>query len=292
MRKFAVLFAATALAGCVNLAPDHVRPPLATDAHYPQGFENDVTLGQRATDVAWRDFFADPQLEALIARAIERNRDLAVAVARIEEARGLYRIQDADRLPTVGASADAVRSRGPSPSGPGTDTSNRYSVGVGVTSFELDFWGRVKNLSEAARSQYFATQQAERAFRLTLVRDVASTYFASHGAEEQIELAEATVTSRREGLRIAKLRLDAGVTSALDYRQSETLLTQAETQLASLKLAKAQADNFLAVLVGGPLPADLPAALPLAAQSSPPTLSAGLPSDLLVARPDIVAAEQ
>ena len=115
-----------------------------------------------------------------------------------------------------------------------------------------------------ARSQYFATQQAERAFRLTLVRDVASTYFASHGAEEQIELAEATVTSRREGLRIAKLRLDAGVTSALDYRQSETLLTQAETQLASLKLAKAQADNFLAVLVGGPLPADLPAALPLA----------------------------
>lgn len=292
MRKFAVPFAAIALTGCVNLTPEHVRPPLATDAHYPQGFENDVRLGQRATDVAWRDFFADPQLEALIARAIERNRDLAVAVARIEEARGLYRIQDADRLPTVGASAEAARSRGPSLTGAGTDTSNRYSVGVGVTSFELDFWGRVKNLSEAARSQYFATQQAERAFRLTLVRDVASTYFASHGAEEQIELAEATVTSRREGLRIAKLRLDAGVTSALDYRQSETLLTQAETQLASLKLAKAQADNFLAVLVGGPLPADLPAPLSLAAQSSPPALSAGLPSDLLVARPDIVAAEE
>lgn len=292
MRKILALFAATALTGCVNLAPKHERPALSTDAHYPEGFANDVAPGQRATEVAWQDFFADPQLEALIARAVARNRDLAIAVARIEEARGLYRIQDADRLPTVGASAEATRSRGPSLSGPGTDTSNRYSVGVGVTGFELDFWGRVKNLSDAARAQYFATQQAERAFRLTLVRDVASAYFSSRGAEEQIALAEATVTSRREGLRIAKLRLDAGVTSALDYRQSETLLTQAETQLANLQLVKAQSDNFLAVLVGGPLPAGLPAPLPLAAQSRPPALSAGLPSDLLVARPDILSAEE
>ena len=292
MRNLAILIAATALAGCANLAPPHVRPPLPTDTQYPDGFANDVAPGQRATEIGWQDFFADPQLAVLIARAVERNRDLAIAVARIEEARGQYRIQDADRLPTVGASAGATRSRGASLTGVGTDTTNRYSVGVGVTSFELDFWGRVKNLSDAARSQYLATGQAERAFRLTLVRDVASAYFASRGAEEQIRLAEATVTSRKEGLRIARLRLDAGVTSALDYRQSETLLTQAETELASLRLAKAQSDNFLAVLVGGPLPADLPAPLPLAAQSSPPALSAGLPSDLLVARPDILSAEE
>lgn len=294
MRNLAVLIAATALTGCVNLAPPHTRPELSTEAQYPAGFANDVALGQRATDIAWRDFLADPRLEALVARAIERNRDLAVAVARIEEARGLYRIQDADRLPTVGASAEAARSRAFSALSvpPGPDASNRYSVGVGVTSFELDFWGRVKNLSDAARSQYFATQQAERAFRLALVRDVASAYLASRGAEEQITLAEATVKSRREGLRIAKLRLDAGVTSALDYRQSETLLTQAETQLASLKLARAQSENFLAVLVGGAMPADLPPPVSLAAQSTPPALSAGLPSDLLVARPDVLAAEE
>ncbi len=116
--------------------------------------------------------------------------------------------------------------------GPGTDTTNRYSVGVGVTSLELDFWGRVENLPKPRAARYLATEQAERAFRLALVRDVASTYFSSRGAEGQIELAEATVVSRKEGLRIAKRRLDAGVTSALDYRQSETLLTQAETQLA------------------------------------------------------------
>ncbi|MEQ8310193.1 MAG: efflux transporter outer membrane subunit [Sphingopyxis sp.] len=293
MRKAILLLAATTtLAGCVNMAPNHERPPLATAADYPAEFAGDVALGQRATDIAWHDFFADPRLEALIAQAIERNRDLAVAVAQIEEARGLYRIQAADRLPTVGASAEATRTRGPSLTGVGTDTNNRYSVGVGVTSFELDFWGRVKNLFEAARSQYLATAAAERAFRLALVRDVASTYFASRGAEEQIQLAEATVTSRKEGLRIAKRRLDAGVTSALDYRQSETLLTQAETQLASLKLGKAQADNFLAVLTGGPVSDPLPAPLPLVAQAGAPALTAGLPSDLLVARPDIVAAEE
>ena len=292
MRNLIALLAATTLAGCVNMAPKHERPALATAPDYPAEFAGDVTLGQRATEVAWRDFFADPQLEVFIAQAIERNRDLAVAVAQIEEARGLYRIQDADRLPTVGASADATRTRGPSLTGAGTDTTNRYSVGVGGTSFELDFWGRVKNLSEAARSQYLSTEQAERAFRLALVRDIASTYFSSRGAEEQIELAEATVTSRKEGLRIAQRRLDAGVTSALDYRQSETLLTQAETQLASLKLGKAQADNFLAVLTGGPVPGPLPAPLPLVAQGQSPTLTAGLPSDLLVARPDVVAAEE
>ena len=182
MRNLIALLAATTLAGCVNMAPPHERPALATAPDYPAEFAGDVTLGQRATEVNWRDFFADPQLEVLIAQAIERNRDLAVAIAQIEEARGLYRIQDADRLPTVGASADATRTRGASLTGPGTATTNRYSVGVGVTSFELDFWGRVKNLSEAARSQYLATEQAERAFRLTLVRDVASSYFASRGA--------------------------------------------------------------------------------------------------------------
>lgn len=291
MRRLPLLLAAASLlGGCVDMAPPHTRPPLPTAPDWPDGFANDTAPGARASEIAWRDFFPDPRLEALIARAIERNRDLAIAAARIDEARGLYRIQDADRLPTIGASAEAARSRTASQAGP--DTANRYSVGVGVTAFEIDFWGRVKNLSEGARSQYLATRQAERAFRLTLVRDVASAYFASRGAEEQIALAEATVKSRREGLRIARLRLDAGVTSALDYRQSETLLTQAETELAGLKLARAQSDNFLSVLVGGPVPEVLPPALPLVAQGKTPTLAAGLPSDLLAARPDILGAEE
>lgn len=297
MRKQLILLTASAslLAGCAtNLAPEHVRPELPTATNYPAEFANDKVPGQRATEIGWKNFFADNRLEVLVRQALERNRDLAVAVAQIEEARGLYRIQDANRLPTLGASGDASRSRTPATMSPSGDsvTANRFSVGVGVTSFEIDFWGKVKNQSEAARSQYLATEQAAKAFRLALIRDVASTYFASREAEERIKLAEATVKSRRDGLRIAKRRLDVGVTSALDYRQSEALLTQAETELAALKLSKAQSDNYMAVLTGGPVAEALPAALTLAEQTRMPSLSAGLPSDLLVARPDIVAAEE
>lgn len=295
MRKGMALVVVALLGGC-NLAPPHVRPDLPTAADYPATYAGDATLGQRAVEIGWRDFFSDPRLEQLVATALVRNRDLAIAIAQIEEARGLYHIQAAERLPTLGATADVTRSRTPGAVtgipevGPSTGT--RYSVGVGVTGFELDFWGRVRNLSEAARSQYLATIEAQRAFRLTLIRDVASTYFASREADERIALAEATVRSRREGLRIAKRRLDAGVTSALDFRQAESLLTQAETELAGLHLAKAQNDNFLAVLTGGPLPAGLPAPMPLADQKSGQVIAAGLPSDLMVTRPDVLAAEE
>jgi multidrug efflux system outer membrane protein len=171
-------------------------------------------------------------------------------------------------------------------------TIDRYSVGVGVSAFELDFWGRVRNLSEAARSRFLATVQAQRSFRLSLIRDVAATYLFSLEAAERIRLAEATVASRQEGLRIAKVRFDAGITSALDYRQAESLLTQAEAELAGLHLAKAQSDNALAALVGAPVTGPLPDALSLERQVNPVPLAAGLPSELLVTRPDIIAAEE
>jgi multidrug efflux system outer membrane protein len=244
----------------------------------------------------WRDFFTDPRLEALVGTALERNRDLVIAVAQIEEARGLYGIQRADRLPTIFGSADFERSRtgaqsaalsGGTISRGTTETLDRYSMGVGMASFELDFWGRVRNLSSASRSQYLATVEATRAFRLSLIREVAIVE-----AYERLRLAEATVESRREGLRIAKRRLDAGITSALDYSQTETLLTQAETELAALKLIRALNDNLLVSLIGGPIDASLPPAAPLAEQTQSDALAAGIPSDLLTNRPDIIAAEQ
>ncbi len=290
LRKLAFLTSASLLAGCTNLAPPDVRPALPTANQYPSAFAGDKVPGQRASDIRLAQFLIDPRLERFVAQALERNRNLAVAVARIEEARGLYRIQNADRVPTVDASGSATRSRGQGVTGP--QTINNFSVGVAVTGFELDFWGKVKNLSEAARSEFFATRQAERAFRLSLIRDVASAYFASREADERIALADATVTSRREAVRIGKRRLDSGVTSALDYRQAESLLTQAETEAAALRLARAQSDNLLALLIGGPVAGPLPAPLPLAQQSATPALAAGLPSELLVARPDILAAEE
>lgn len=297
MRSALVVLALAFVSGC-QLAPAHVRPEPPTPQAYPADFAGDTTLGARASEIGWRNFFVDPRLEALVATALANNRDLAIAVAQVEEAAGIYRIQRADRLPTVNLGADASRSLvGPggivgAPVGSGSQTIDRYVIDASVSAFELDFWGRVRNLSEAARSQFLATVQAQRAFRLSLIRQVASTYLFSLEASERIRLAEATVASRREGLRIARVRFDAGITSALDFRQAESLLTQAETELAGLRLTKTQSDNALMVLVGGPITTALPDALPLAQQSSPVTLGAGLPSELLVSRPDILAAEE
>ncbi|WBX84496.1 efflux transporter outer membrane subunit [Sphingosinicella microcystinivorans] len=291
MRKLLLLSALLVSASACQMAPKHERPALPTAPAYP--LSPDPADGTRAETVGWRDFFADPALRTLIGTALERNRDLAVSIARIEEARGLYRIQRADRLPTLAASGEAARSRGQvvTPTGVTVAEQDRFSVGVGVSAFELDFWGRVRNLSEAARSQYLSTVQAERAFRLSLIRDVATTWFALRETEERITLAEATVKSREDGVRIAQRRLDAGVTSALDFRQAESLLTQAETELAGLRLSRSRNANFLAVLVGGVLP-ETAQPLPLAEQDGFPRLAAGLPSDLLTLRPDILAAEE
>ena len=174
------------------------------------------STGTRAVDIGWRDFFTDPRLDALIAAALEHNRDLAVSVARIEEARGFYRIQGAERYPAPVVAAGASRSHnGRNAAGfPGAEdvTINRASINVAVNQFELDFWGRVRDLTESARADYLATVQAQRAFRLSLIQDVASTYLASIETAEQIRLADTTVRSRREGVRIT-----AGAFSRRDH---------------------------------------------------------------------------
>jgi len=295
MKKILAIGVAAALAGGCTMAPEYKQPPLPTATAYPaegqpgRGSVSAVTLG-------WRGFFHDARLERLIETALANNRDMRIAVARIEEARGQYRIQRADLLPTIDGTASAVRARTQSPGVAGAAgearTMTSYQAGLGVTSFELDFWGRVRSLSNAARAGYLATVEAERAFRIGLIADVASTYLSLREADERIALAEATVQSRKEGLEIARLRLDAGVTSALDYRQSETLLTQAETELATLRRARAATRNQLDVLVGGPIEGPLPEALALEAQGMTDRLGAGLPSDLLLNRPDILEAEQ
>ncbi|GMM92569.1 efflux transporter outer membrane subunit [Qipengyuania sp. MTN3-11] len=300
-RLLAAALASILLAGCASMAPEHSRPELATEPVFDPEYAPDGSVV--ASQLSYRDWFGDPRLRGLIASALENNRDLLAATARVEQARARYRIQDSRRLPTVVANAGASRTRQPLGVNPSLDsgdvegapaavTFDRFDLGVGVSSFELDFWGRIASLSEAARAEYLATVAAQRAFYLSLIADTATTYFEIVETEEQIALAEATAESRREGLRIARLRLDNGVTSALPYRQAETLLTQAEQQVSSERLALAQLRNQLAVLVGGSVPADIPKGQSLAAQGDERRLDTGLPSTLLLVRPDIVAAEE
>jgi outer membrane protein, multidrug efflux system len=286
------------LAAC-NFAPTYQQPELPIAERFDLSATANPQGAHLATEVDWQTFFADPQLKLLITTALQHNRDLVASTARIEQARALYRIQNAARLPQVGVNGGASRTKAPlgsfDPEFDNTDVSvqfNQYNVQAAVTTFELDFWGRVRNLSEGARRRYLATVEAQRAFRLSLIGNVAATYYSIRSGEEGIELAARTVASRQYALEVAKLRLDAGVTSSVDYEQAAILVTQAKTQLAELQRTTAQQRNQLVVLIGGPLASEPPRASSIADAAQFGELDPGLPSALLTNRPDILQAEQ
>lgn len=274
------------LAGC-SLAPPYEQPAAPIYDAYP---DSSAGGGRLATEVSWENFFGDPLLKSYIAASLENNRDLAASSARIVQAQAFYRVQVANRLPQVDAAVSGARSRAPTVVGP--VTSELYNAQIAVTSFEIDFWGRLANLSEAARRQYLATEDARDAFRLTLIRNLASVYYAIRSGEEGIAVAERTLVSRRRAQRIAKLRLNAGVTSAIDFEQASILVTQAETQLADLQRITQQQRNLLLVLIGGPVGGQLPAGRSIDDAQQFEDLDPGLPSLLLANRPDILAAEE
>ena len=294
-RRGAQVLALVWLSAC-NFAPPHVQPPLPTPPVYDPSLNVADGRPPRAPEIGWREFFRDPRLNALIRTALDYNRDLRVAVGRIDVARGQYHIRGADRIPTVNATAGYQRTHtGADATGIPNQQSftlDRGFISLGVTSFELDFWGRVRNLTDAAKADYLSTVQAQRAFQLSLIQDVAATYFAQLETAAQIRLADTTVRSRREVLRIATVRQRAGLTSALDVRSAESLLAQAEASRAALGLIQVQVNTQLQVLLGAPTAGPLPAPLGLAQQTDTTLLGAGLPSELLLVRPDILGAEE
>ncbi|MET0268923.1 MAG: efflux transporter outer membrane subunit [Sphingomonas sp.] len=297
--RILAIAAATLLAGC-NLAPPYRQPPPPVPAAFPTAPVATVT--RRAIELGWRDYFGDEQLKTMIAAALANNRDLAQSLARVAQARAQFRIQDSQRLPQVDLNGGYTRSRQPIASlgfddvigagdSPNAIVFQNYTANVGVASFELDLWGRVRNLSDQARAQFLASVQGARTFRLSLISQVAAAYYSLRSGEERIALARDTLAGRIEGVRIAKRRLDAGVTSTVDYDQTVLLQTQAEVELAELQRTTEQSRNLLTVLVGGPIAATLPEPRPLADAGQFRGLEPGLPSDLLTDRPDVLEAE-
>ncbi|MDO8304794.1 efflux transporter outer membrane subunit [Herminiimonas sp.] len=285
------VLAASVLSGC-SLAPKFLRPEAPVAADYPT--PSAVAANQsRATETGWRTFFPDARLQSLISTALVNNRDLRVAALRIEEARAQYNIQSADLLPNFNGTATGARARTPgslTSSGNSTVSSN-YQVGLSLASFELDFFGRVRSLNDAALAQYLATEEARQAAHISLVAEVAKAYLAERAYDEQLTLAQNTLDSRNTAYGLAKQRFEVGASSALDLRQNEALLQSARVAQLTLARQRAQALNALTVLVGQPL-TDLPPAQPLSAQNIVADIPAGLPSDLLTQRPDIRSAEQ
>ena len=279
------------LAACHH-APLYEQPTVAVAAQFDTDATGNAAGSQLATEVTWQAFFGDPQLQFLIAEALVHNRDLVASVARIAQARAQYRIQEAVGLPRLDVAGGATRSQSVAPPGGTASSVTLYNVQAAMASYEIDFWGRVSSLNEAARQRYLATVEGDRAFRLSLVANVASAYYAIQAGEEGIDLARRTLGARQYALEIAKMRLDSGVTSSVDHDQAVILVAQAQAQLAELLRTTGQRRSRLLVLVGKPLPAQLPAARPVQDAGQFGALAAGLPSALLVNRPDVVAAEQ
>ena len=296
-RWFATMFApvfapALLLGGCMSFIPAYERPtaPVAT-AYAPEltlaaGGAN--AAGATATaDIDWQRFFTDARLKRLIELSLQNNRDLRVAILNIEQARAAYDVRRADQWPSVGAGVQAQRQAGSS-----GGLVNSYAVGLQVTGYELDFFGRVRSLSQAALSQYLATEEARKTAQITLVSGVATTYVSLLADEELLRVTRDTLKTREDSFRLTRLRFDNGASSEVDVRQGEQLLETARVALAQAQRQRALDENALTLLVGQPLPADLPEALSLAAQPGATELPAGLPSELLTRRPDVLAAEQ
>jgi NodT family efflux transporter outer membrane factor (OMF) lipoprotein len=279
--------AAALLSGCMSLAPKYERPAAPVATSYPDTTPDDSRDALRASAIDWRRFFADARMQRLIELALQNNRDLRVAVLNIEQARAQHRVTRADLLPTVGVGISSQRQPGPT-----GNLTNTYLAGVFVSSYELDLFGRVRSLSNADLARYFATEEARKAAQISLIGSVAGAELALRADDELLRIAEDTLRTREESLKLTQLRFDNGVASELDVRQSQSLIEGARAAVAQTRRQRAQDLNALTLLVGQPLPPDLPAAPSINETVMSPDVPAGLPSELLTQRPDIRQAEQ
>lgn len=288
LRHFLSATVVALFSGC-SLAPDYERPASPAAEAYPIG--GDTTSTAPAPD--WRDFFGDPRLQRILELALANNRDLRVAGLNVERVRAYYNIQRSALIPSLDATAGGTRQRSPgdlSSSGRAT-TSSSYSVGGSLPSYELDFFGRIASLRDQVLQQYLATDEARLSAQLSLISAVARQYLVLLAADEQFAIASRAFDTAERSYGLNQKTFEAGASSELDLRTSEAQREAYRAGVAAATRQRAQAGNALVLLVGAPLPADFPPAGALAAQTLLGDLPAGLPSELLVRRPDIRAAE-
>jgi len=282
-------------AGCV-LAPKYTRPEAPVPAEWPSGpaYRNPETPtnAPQALELTWQQFFSDEKLQGLIEAALENNRDLRLAALNVERARALYGIQRAELLPTVDASAAGSKQRVPadlSPTGQRA-TVEQYSVNLGMISWELDFFGRIRSLERRALEEYLATEQGRRSAQILLVSSVANAYMVLAADREGLALAETTLATQEGAYKLVKRRHDLGLSPEMDLYRVQTQVDTARGDIARFQQLVAQDENALDLLVGAPAPGEL---LPtgLRGVTPPEEVSAGLPSEVLLQRPDVLQAE-
>ncbi|HEX8058305.1 MAG TPA: efflux transporter outer membrane subunit [Novosphingobium sp.] len=296
MRRALILMAGVAALSACTMAPKYATPALPVPQTWPVG---DAYLKQSEAALpsySYRDVFADPRLRAVIDQALANNQDVKAALANIETARAQYRIQRAELLPELDATASYRRSKGATVTngnavGSGSGERDSLNAQATVASYELDIFGRIRSLTGAARDRYLASESAARATRLTLVSDVAEAWVAYGLDNSLLQIAKNTADSARESVRLTQRRLDGGVAPRSDLRQAQIILQTAEADVASQTTQVAQDINALQLLVGGPVD---PAMLPATVEDAGAQLRevpAGLDSTILLRRPDVIEAE-
>lgn len=276
------------LSGC-SFIPEYKRPDAPVDKQFSGA--NSTESNQKPP--VWSDFFGDADLEALIDLAMKNNRDVRIAAEKITSMRALYGIQKAAQLPTVSAGASFNRSLTASSLNQTQDPlyASQYQVSLGVSAWELDFWGRLESMKQMAKEAYFSSLQGQRSTYLSLVTQISQSYLLQSELEQRIRIAEGTLNIRSEGLRIARRRLEVGVGTKIDVTQTEILHNQALLELANLRKQSAQNMNGLVLLVGTSFPHIKIKPLNEIEQYFQKEIPAGLPSDLILNRPDILSSE-
>ena len=285
MKRLAPLALTTALllVGCGSLIPTYERPAAPVPAAFPVASSGS---GTAAASLPWQDFVGDARQRALVELALKNNRDLRIALLNVEQARAALGVQRADQWPTLGAGFNASRT----PAGNGNIVSS-YSAGLSVSSFELDLFGRVKSLTEAAAARYLASQEGQRAAQMSLIAAVVSADLALRADDELLQVTQSTLQSREEGLKLTRTRFEGGVAAEPELRAAESLIAAARVNLIALQRQRAQDLNALVLLLGQGLPDGLPASATLDMLKFA-EVPAGLPSDVLLQRPDVRQAEQ
>lgn len=280
------------VAGC-SMAPKLTKPDLPVPAAFPD--TPGVAAGEKhPANLDWRATFRDPRLQRIVEIALEQNRDLRLATLNVAAARAQYRIERSVRLPSIEASGSYTRERttaNATPESP-SNVQSDASGSLGVSAYEIDLFGRARALSDAAFAHYAATEQGRRAAQITLVAAVADAYFAERLAQDQLALANRTLADWQESLDLARRLKAANQNSELDVAQAEAQVASAKVDVAARARTLARARNALVLLAGTEIPADLPPAPLLDGEHVVTRLPAGVPSELLTRRPDILQAEQ
>jgi multidrug efflux system outer membrane protein len=287
--RLTLLLPALLLAGCVNLAPDYQQP----QAPIPQQWPASAELGSASAQIGWQAFFLDARLKQVIEQTLANNRDLRVAALNVEKARALYRVQRAEQLPTLNASGSGTHSRTPaSLSGTGSaSTTHQYSAALGLSGYELDLFGRIRNLSDAALEDYLALEETRRSTQISLLAEVANAWLTLAADRDLLKLAEDTLTSQQASYELQQRSHALGNTSGLTLAQAQTTEESARVDVAAYQSQVQQDLNALNLLAGSQLAEELlPGGL---SENSAELLDvpAGLPSSLLQQRPDVLAAE-